>query len=148
MNMSYSKLFLTIYLSITLAGFTLFGVKHYLDKQATEQMIDQMEAAAAKAKFELERATFMAKLDAKRAQRSATHKPAKSTTVNTKPTTIEVKRTYQSSYTQERRRKEEARRTNHEVCNFWRKEYNKEKSKYNKSMMDGACYRAGTYYSY
>ena len=134
--MSHIKLFLTIYLSIVLAGVTLYFLGEYRTIQIAEAVMQEMEAQAEKAKFEMERAAFLANLKGHN-NKSTTNRQAPSN-----GNVLQASRAYRSSYDKERRQRRAAHDTNHEVCGFWRKEYNKRKSKYNKSMMDGACYRA------
>ena len=61
---------------------------------------------------------------------------------------LEKQQEQAAKYQRERKDRINAYKTNLEVCNFWRKDYDLNKSKYNKDMMEGACKRAAQTVAY
>jgi len=114
--------YIKLYFCITLSGLTVLGVDEIYTLYKLHVVAKEAQAFANQAERDAKAAAVRAQLKLEESQRRArerqAQRAAKQQIINN------------------------AQRTNNEICDFWRNEYQQLQSERNKSMMDGACSRS------
>ncbi|WP_462181565.1 hypothetical protein [Pseudoalteromonas gelatinilytica] len=118
MNINYIKL----YFCLTLTGISIFATMESYYLYRAHVLAKEAQAIANQAERDAKAAAVRAQLDFEESQRQLKKR--------------------QAEQAAKQKLIDNAQRTNNEICNFWRNEYQKLQSDRNKSMMDGACARA------
>lgn len=118
MHINYIKL----YFCLTLTGISIFATMESYHLYRAHVLAKEAQAIANQAERDAKAAAVRAKLQLEESQRQL--------------------RKRQAEQAAKQQAINNAQRTNNEICDFWRSEYQQLQSDRNKSMMDGACARA------
>ena len=118
MHINYLKL----YFCLTLTGISIFATMESYYIYRAHALAKEAQAIANQAQRDAKAAAVRAKLQLEESQRQL--------------------RKRQAEQAAKQQAINNAQRTNNEICQFWRGEYQQLQSERNKSMMDGACARA------